>query len=248
MKDWISSRSATRSPDDDVAGAHRDREQRAHLHLPAVPGQLPEQALEVGRVEGLAPVERRTRRGPRPGGRRSRAGARPGPAPRAGAPARAGGRRRSRGRRGPETASVGHVHEALQRVVELARAVELPRAPALVRHLPQGLGRARRRRGGAGGLVVELVDPVLEPGELGEGRGEPPLLAGERAVHGQDEGDVADGRGERRLAVEGGAPPGGSGGSSGRRVGEREERGQRRPRRGRPGGPPPPRAPRRGAP
>ena len=68
-----------------------------------------------------------------------------------------------------------------------ARAVALSGAAALPGHLPQGLGRARRRRRGAGGLVVQLLDPVLEPGQLGERRAEPPLLAGERAIHGEGE-------------------------------------------------------------
>jgi len=46
---------------------------------------------------------------------------------------------------------VGHVHDPLQPLVELARAVELPGTPALAGHLPQALGRARRWSGGTGG-------------------------------------------------------------------------------------------------
>jgi hypothetical protein len=103
---------------------------------------------------------------------------------------------------GPDR-EVGHVHEALQGVVQLARAVELPGTPALPGHLPQGLGRARGGRGSAGGLVVQLVDAVPEAGELGEGRAEPPLLPGEGSVHGEGEREVAEGGGEGGLAVEG---------------------------------------------
>ena len=128
--------------DDDVAGAHRHHEERAHLHLPPVPGQLPEEPLEVGGVEGLAALhEEGEGVGAERGG--------------------AAGQERGRAPRHPQVRllalavevevedgvrahrEVGHVHDALQRLVELARAVELPGTPALAGHLPQGLGRAR---------------------------------------------------------------------------------------------------------
>ena len=211
--------------DDDVAGAHRDREERAHLHLPPVPGQLPQEALEVGGVEGLAALhEEGEGVGAERGG--------------------AAGQERGRASRHPQVRllalavevevehgvgahrEVGHVHDPLQRLVELARAVELPGTPALAGHLPQRLGRARRRRGGAGGLVVELLDAVLEPRELGQRRAEPALLARESAVHGEGEGEVAEGRGEDRLRVERRRPARRQRGEErAHGVGEREQRG-----------------------
>jgi len=107
---------------------------------------------------------------------------------------------------GPDR-DVRHVHEPLQGGVELAGAVELARAPALFRDLAQGLGRARRGWGRAlGRLVLELVDAVAQARELREGRAEPPLLPGQRAVHGDGEGEVADGGREGGLRVEGERP------------------------------------------
>ena len=137
-------------------GAHRHREERADLHLPPVPGQRPEEPLEVGGVEGLAALhDERERVGAERGG--------------------AVGQQRGRAPRHPQVRllalavevevedgvrahrELGHVHEPPQRVVELARAVELPGAAALAGHLPQGLGRARGRRGPPVRLVVELA-------------------------------------------------------------------------------------------
>ncbi len=187
--------------DDDVPGAHGHHEDRAHLDLPPVPGQLPEEPLEVGGVEGLASLhEEGEGVGAQGGG--------------------AAGQQRGRSSRHPQVRllalavdvevehavrphrEVGHVHDPLQGQVELARAVELPGPSTLARHLPQGLGRARGRRGGAVRLLVELLDPVLEPGQLGEGRAEAALLARERAVDGEGEGDVRGRGGQGRLPVE----------------------------------------------
>ena len=75
------------------------------------------------------------------------------------------------------------------------------------------MGRALGPRGLVA-LVLELVDAVAQLGELGQGLGEPPLLAEEGAVDGQHQRAVAEAGGEGRL-------PGGEPGDGG--VGDREE-------------------------
>ena len=184
-------------------GAHRHREQRPDLHLPAVPGQLPEQALEVGRVERLVPVHEE------------------------------GERVRAEGHGAVGQQRLGPARHAQVRLLALAVEVEVehgvrvrpragPRRRAAAERSSSSLARsscrARRpspvtcRRASAAlagrgaapaGSSSSWSMPCWSARELGEGRAEPALLAGERAVHGERQGEVAEGGGERRLQIEG---------------------------------------------
>ena len=186
-------------PDDHLPHADRHRQQRADLDLALVPGQVPQQALEVGGVEGLAPLHHEAE-GIAPEGGRAVAEEGIGPPGRAEV--------------GPLDLAVdvevqdgvglhrgvGHLHDAAEGLVELAGPVQLAGAAALAGDLPQGPGGGGGRRQRLGGLVLELVDAVLEAGELGQRGAQPSLLAGQGPVHREGQGRVADGGG-------GGGPP-----------------------------------------
>ena len=102
---------------------------------------------------------------------------------------------------------VGHRHQPRQPFAQLGRALELPGAPPVLRDLPQGVGGGVRPERRCARLeVLELPDPVLEPGQLGQGGAQPALLAEERAVHGQDEGRVGERGGGGGTGVEGMSP------------------------------------------
>jgi hypothetical protein len=210
-------------PRDDAGGPHGQGEERPHPRLLAVPRQVVEEPLEVGRVERRAALEHE----------------------REGIAARGDDRVRDEARRAPggpqvrllagavdvevedgvgAERRVRHPYEPRQVFAELRRAVELARAAPFFRDLAE---RRRRRRGPHGARpgvdVVELVDVVLEPRELGERRGETALLAGERAVDGNHDRGVRE-RGrerglpararhpqERRRGEDGGEPGDGEG-------------------------------------
>ena len=208
---------------DHLARAHGGGHERAHLHLALVVGQGEEKTLEVGRIERRVAIEDE---GEGVGGQGN---------PRVGDDEVQGTVEGAQvgGLALPVDVEVedgvgleghpGHAHDAAQGLVELGRAVELPRAPALLGDLLQGVGRAV---GGDGlvALVFQLIDAVAQLRELGQGFAEALLLALEGAVDGQHEGAVAEAGRERTLpGDERGRPP------------------SRPPRRARPA--PPPRGP-----
>ena len=185
--------------------AHGHRQQRADLHLALVVGQAPEQALEVGRVEALAALDHEGEGIAARGRARCRAGARAGRPPRAGRPARARGRSRSRARRGrPAAARAAPTRPPSQRSSSAARSAWRDRRPSSEtwRSPVPGGGRAGTRRGRS----CELVDAVVQAGQLGQGGAEPPLLAAQRLVEGEHEGGVAQGGGHRRPPGRGSRP------------------------------------------
>ena len=127
-------------PQGHVAGADRRREQRTHLHLAGVPGQVPQQALEVRGVEGLAAVEHEAERVRGEGShaigdelgrafRRAQVGLLALPVD-VEVEDGVGGEGR-----------VGHRHEPRQGLAQLGGAVELARATALLRDLRAARGQ-----------------------------------------------------------------------------------------------------------
>ena len=133
-------------------------------------------------------------------------------------------------------------HQAAQPAIELGRALDLAGAPSLLGDLAEA--GARGRRGHVRMPVLQVIDAVMQAGELGQGGAEPPLLAAQGLVEGEDQRGPAQGRRHRRPpgqeASRGGVGGGQDAGESGHaepdrgRLRDRDrahEKGQERPDR-----------------
>jgi hypothetical protein len=133
-------------------------------------------------------------------------------------------------------------HQAAQPLVELGRALGLTGPAALLGDLAEaGAGRGRRHLRNA---VLQVVDPVMQAGKLGQGGAQAPLLATKALVDRENQRGPAQGRRHRRppghetarRGVRGGEDPGQRGHPEpdGGRLRDRDrghEEGQERPDR-----------------